>query len=75
MERFQRTKYLTRVSEVRRELSSWVGTYKTMLEGENAQQFTPRQLETADSRQYWLEDLVDKLEEVEEGLSDGPEES
>jgi len=46
-----------------------------MTAAENGQSFTDRQLAIADSRQYWLEDLVDKLEEVEEALSDAPEDS
>ncbi len=72
MERFQRTKYLNRLAEVRRELAGWIGTYRTMGLAENAQSFTERQLALADNRRFWLEDLVEQLEGIEEALSDGP---
>ncbi len=75
MERFQRAKYLNRVADVRRELSGWIATYRTQTSPDYPDRLTPQQEARADSRQFWLEDLVEKLEEVEEALSDGPEES
>ncbi len=72
MNRFQRTKYLSRLSDVRRELATWIAVYRSISSPGTDKTYTSREIEVAESRQYWLEDIVDSIEAIEEALSDGP---
>jgi hypothetical protein len=71
--RFQKQKYVSQIAAVRRELSGWVSTYRTMLLPENVEQYTVPQLSVAIRRESWLEEIAERLEEIEIDLADGDE--
>jgi hypothetical protein len=70
MERFQRTKYLTRVAELRMEMRHWVRLYTKMANAGDADGYTPAQIAMADSRLDWVEQLAVDLEELEDLLGE-----
>lgn len=72
MERFQRTKYLTRVAELRMEMRHWVRVYTLMANAGDADGYSRSQIATADSRLDWVDELAEKLEELEDILSEPP---
>jgi hypothetical protein len=71
MERFQRAKLEREVADVRRELWSWVGTYRTMVAYENRWKYDSKQLQLADERATYLEHVAERAQHLEELLAKG----
>jgi hypothetical protein len=69
MERFQRAKLERQVADVRRELWSWVATYRTMVADENRWKYDDRQLQLADDRGNYLEHVATTAGRLEELLA------
>jgi hypothetical protein len=69
MERFQRAKLERQVADVRRELWSWVDTYRTMVADENRWKYDQRQLALANERAAYLEHVAERAEHLEELLA------
>jgi hypothetical protein len=68
MERFQRAKLERQVADVRRELWSWVATYRTMVAAENRWKYDQKQLDLADDRANYLEYVAVECERLEDML-------
>jgi Mg2+ and Co2+ transporter CorA len=69
MERFQRAKLERQVADVRRELWSWVATYREMASDVNKWRYDQKQLDLAEQRALYLEDVADHAERLEELLA------
>jgi len=68
MKRFQRAKLERQVGDVRRELSGWAATYRTIVAPENAHLYDQHQLQVAGDRSYYLEYAAEMARQLEELL-------
>jgi hypothetical protein len=69
MERFQRAKLERQVADVRRELWSWVATYRTMVADGNRWKYDQKQQDHAEQRALYLEHVAITAERLEELLA------
>jgi hypothetical protein len=69
MERFQRAKLERQISDVRRELWSWIAIYQTIVSDENRYRYDSKQLQLASERANYLEYVVTIAERLEQLLT------
>jgi hypothetical protein len=69
MERFQRAKLERQAADIRRELWAWVEYYKAMGSDVARSNYDWNQLQLADQRAVYLEDVANTAERLEELLA------